>query len=151
MPIRVGGKNLTWDSHSKAHWENAKKVWYYEKWVWLHASLPPKQSVKKHQLELVVWTNDIFSGSYSPNFFRLSFLSSGFSFFYFEVFLLNLLAYTVWSFFQLFCEFCSKNTRFSSPFHICTESSLSNREEKKRCRKKVHHSVAASSCEIDKF
>ena len=27
--------------HSKVHWENAKKVWYYEKWVGHHASFPP--------------------------------------------------------------------------------------------------------------
>ena len=32
-------------SHSKVHWENAKKVWYYEKWVGYHASFPPRRSV----------------------------------------------------------------------------------------------------------
>jgi hypothetical protein len=31
-------------SHSKFHWENAKKVWYYEKWVGHHASFPPRRS-----------------------------------------------------------------------------------------------------------
>ena len=28
------------------HWENAKEVWYYEKWVGRHISFPPRQSVK---------------------------------------------------------------------------------------------------------
>ena len=30
----------------KVHWENAKKVWYYEKWVERYSSFPPRQSVK---------------------------------------------------------------------------------------------------------
>ena len=33
-------------SFAKVHLENAKKVWYYEKWVGRHASFPPRQSVK---------------------------------------------------------------------------------------------------------
>jgi hypothetical protein len=33
-------------SHSKVHWENAKKVWYYEKLVGRHASFSPRRSVK---------------------------------------------------------------------------------------------------------
>ena len=36
----------TQGSHSKVHWGNAKKVWYYEKWVGRHASFPPRRSVK---------------------------------------------------------------------------------------------------------
>ena len=35
-------------SHSKVHWENAKKVWYYEKWVGRHASFPPRRFVKRY-------------------------------------------------------------------------------------------------------
>ena len=36
-------------SHSKVHWENAKKNWYYEKRVGRHASFPSRRSVKvKH-------------------------------------------------------------------------------------------------------
>ena len=27
--------------------ENAKKIWYYEKWFGCHASFPPKRSVKR--------------------------------------------------------------------------------------------------------
>ena len=35
----------TLGSHSKVCLENAKKVWYYEKWVGRHASFPPRRSV----------------------------------------------------------------------------------------------------------
>ena len=98
-------------------------------WGVICPSKPAYYIVDSRILELVVWTKDNFSGSYS----RLSFLFSGF--FYFEVFCRTYLLTRYDLFFQLFCEFCSKNTRFSSPFHICTESSLSNREEKKYTEK----------------
>ena len=32
--------------------ENAKKVWYYEKWVGRHASFPPRQSVKLNETKI---------------------------------------------------------------------------------------------------
>ena len=42
----IGKLHQTYGSHRKVHWENAKKVWYYEKWIGHHASFPPRRSVK---------------------------------------------------------------------------------------------------------
>ena len=38
----------TYGSHRKVCLENAKKKWYYEKWVGRHASFPPRQYVKQN-------------------------------------------------------------------------------------------------------
>ena len=49
LGLKEMGKFLqTLGSHSKVHLENAKKVWYYEKWVGRHDSFPPRRSVKQH-------------------------------------------------------------------------------------------------------
>ena len=100
--------------------------------------------LKKHQLELVVWTKDNFSGSYSPNFFRLSFLFSGFFKFFCRTYLL-----TRYDLFPTFLRILlEKYTIFFAISHLYWK--FSNREGEKKMQKKVHHSVAASSCEKTK-
>ena len=39
------GKLFYLPSQSNFPMQNAKKVWYYEKWIGCHASFPPRQSV----------------------------------------------------------------------------------------------------------
>mgnify|MGYP001307919752 CR=1 FL=1 len=38
----------TQGSQSKVHWENAKKIWYYENWVGHQASFPPRRCVNSN-------------------------------------------------------------------------------------------------------
>ena len=55
LGLKEMGKFLqTYGSHSKVQWENAKKVWYYEKWVGRHASFPPRRSIKGFKLDFIV-------------------------------------------------------------------------------------------------
>ena len=93
------------------------------------------------------WTKDNFSGSYSPNLFQIE-LSLFWLFLFWSFFVVPTCLHGM-IFFQLFCEFCSKKyTIFFAISHLYWK--FSNREEKKKMQKKVHHSVGASSCEKTK-
>ena len=50
----IPGFSLHFLKELSVHWENAIKVWYYEKWVRRHASFPPRQSVKKYHFSLCI-------------------------------------------------------------------------------------------------
>ena len=50
LGLKEMGKFLWEGSHSKVPLENAKKVWYYEKWIGHHASFPFRQSVKVQKI-----------------------------------------------------------------------------------------------------
>ena len=46
LPIWLSQFSFPKVAIAKFVWKIQKKVWYYEKWVGRHASLPPRRSVK---------------------------------------------------------------------------------------------------------